>query len=103
MTDQLQATLDVTAAFQRLVDAGLATDQPDRGINRQGLDTLQDLLAVLIFQAGAGGQSAEPTSQVASVTARAMLSALGDLLAGERPVDGHTLQLLTAAVRTSRA
>lgn len=96
--DSVQATLDVTEAFHRLVDVGLAADEP-RGINRQGMQTLSDLLAVLIFQAGA---SPSTTGAVCSASARATMSALADLLRGDEPTSPETLQLLAAAVRESR-
>lgn len=100
----IAATGDVMAAYQRLVNLGLAIDDPNtRGLNDDGMQTLTDLLAVLTFQTGGGASAAE---QVCSATSRAMLSALADLYAeisGQPDGGAHTLQLLTAAVREARA
>lgn len=96
--DSVQATLDVTEAFHRLVDVGLAADDP-RGINREGMQTLSDLLAVLIFQAGAAPTT---TGAVCSASARATMSALADLLRGDEHSSADTVQLLTAALREAR-
>lgn len=99
---KLQAFGGVQAAHQRLVDAGLASDEP-RGLNRDGMVILTDLLAVLVFQTGAGPKQVD---LVASATGRAMLGALGDLfadMAGQPTTGTDTLQLLTTAVRRARA
>ena len=99
----LTGASDVLAGYHRLVEQGLAVDANDeRGINDAGIQTLGDLLAVLRFQAGTGSSSAE---QVCSASARAMLSALSDLVTfiRDEPIDGtDTLQPLTAAVREAR-
>lgn len=104
LENNLRGTGDVLAAYDRLVAAGLASsDTTARGLTRDGSQTLSDLLAVLVFQTGQGDT---PREQVASATARAMLSALGDLfadMAGQPTNGADTLQLLAAAVREARA
>lgn len=106
MTDpiaNLTAYGDVNAAHQRLVDRGLASDDP-AGVNQDGLTTLADLLSILTFQLGAGGVPGR-TDQVAAATARAMLGALSDLfadMADQHPTGTETLQLLAAATKTAR-
>ena len=104
MTDNLQGTGDIFVAYQRLVDQGLAVDDPDtRGLNDDGMQTLADLLSVLMFQSGGGSSAAE---QVCSASARAMLAALADLYAeisGQPNRGPDTLKLLTAAVREARS
>lgn len=100
--DKLQAFGDVNEAHRRLVDLGMATEDP-AGLNRDGIVTLTDMLSVLVFQTGNGPSHAD---LVTSATGRAMLAALGDLLsdmAGQPTAGTDTLQLLTTAVRRARS
>lgn len=99
--ENLAAVGDVLQAAERLADRGLAKREP-RGINDDGMQTLADLLSVLIFQTGGGPSHAE---QVTSATSRAMLSALADLyseLAGVPTSGADTMRLLATAGRTAR-
>ena len=100
---KVEALSEVYAAARRLSTTGLATNvDGNRGITNDGMQTLADLLTVLMVQTQSGNTH---TERVAGATARAMLSALGDLyavLSGTDPSREGTNQLLRNAVKEAR-
>lgn len=99
----LEALSEIYAAARRLSVHGLATNvDGNRGITNDGMQTLADLLTVLMVQTQSGQTHAE---RVAGATARAMLSAVGDLYAvlSDTETSGEqTNQLLRNAVKEAR-
>lgn len=98
----INGTAQVFQALDRLDKQGLGSADAPRGLTTEGIQTLSDLLAVAIFQFGSKGTQ---PSQVASATARAMASALGDVLSEmqDEPTRGaDTLKLLASATREAR-
>lgn len=72
--DALAALAEAMKATRRLADRGLAIDQDDsRGLTREGIQVLGDLLAVLKIQTQ---QSPDPIDRLVSTSCQATMLAL---------------------------